>query len=182
MLREYKAPYNLTQQVAAMIIDENNNLIAKNFKSLDSRTILHAEQRVLEEAGEKARGKILITTLEPCTWRKSGKSCSELIVEAGISKVVYGYEDQNQPICAKDYLKEAGIDAMYLKEYRAEIAKITNSYIGNKKEKRIKKAKEKEEIYENQKERKRLKAEGKLGYHRPEEKRNFNQILRKYVL
>ena len=191
MLKDYKAPYDSTQPVAAMIIDENGDIIVRNFKTLNVPVkrnfgkkfgtnigVLHAEQRVLEEAGERARGNILITTLEPCTWRKSGKSCSELIVKAGISKVVFGYPDPYHPICSENYLEENGVEVTNLKEYNEQIAKYTNAHIGEKRKKRINQLQEQGLAF-NPKERERLylKGLGKLGYDRPQSKRELARLL-----
>lgn len=195
MLKDYKAPYNSTQRVAAMIIDWDNNVIARNIKSLDVPTkrgfrrmspqsggagVLHAEQRVLEEAKEKASGNILITTLEPCTWRKSGKSCADLIIETGISKVVFGYPDPYHPIDSEGYLKENGIEVTNLKEYTQEIARLTNGHTWQKKKQKLERLKRQRLIVNPEKvNREYLRGTGKLGgYDRAESKRELDKLLR----
>src|SRR5215217_124343 len=52
----------------------------------------HAEEQAL--AGVDARGATAYVTLEPCGARSSGgRSCSELLVAAGVARVVIACED-----------------------------------------------------------------------------------------
>ena len=54
----------------------------------------HAEAVALEEAGERARGATLYTSLEPCAHASDrGPTCSTLIAEAGIARIVAALED-----------------------------------------------------------------------------------------
>lgn len=49
----------------------------------------HAEAMALAQAGEKSRGATCYTTLEPCAHRSHrGPTCSDLLVEAGVARVV----------------------------------------------------------------------------------------------
>lgn len=53
----------------------------------------HAEEQALAQAGE-ARGATAFVTLEPCAKRTSGvTSCSDLLIAAGISRVVIAAGD-----------------------------------------------------------------------------------------
>ena len=54
----------------------------------------HAEALALAEAGPRARGASLYTTLEPCAHSSNrGPTCAALIPEAGIARVVIGLKD-----------------------------------------------------------------------------------------
>lgn len=54
----------------------------------------HAEERALAEAGAAAVGATAYVTLEPCGARSSGAaSCSELLVQAGVARVVVACTD-----------------------------------------------------------------------------------------
>ena len=54
----------------------------------------HAEAVALDEAGTKARGATLYTTLEPCAHASErGPTCSASIADAGIARVVAALED-----------------------------------------------------------------------------------------
>lgn len=54
----------------------------------------HAEEAVLEAVGEKARGATAYVTLEPCGARSAGgTSCADLLIEAGVKRVVIACDD-----------------------------------------------------------------------------------------
>ena len=54
----------------------------------------HAEAMALAEAGEAARGATAFVTLEPCAHRSPrGPACADLIVGAGIARVVVALGD-----------------------------------------------------------------------------------------
>lgn len=54
----------------------------------------HGEEVALQAAGGGARGATAFVTLEPCAQRSSGgRSCSELLVAAGVARVVYACSD-----------------------------------------------------------------------------------------
>lgn len=71
----------------------------------------HAEDQALKAAGE-ARGATAYVTLEPCGARSSGGApCSQLLVEAGVSRVVVACDDPS-PFAAgrgSERLREAGV-------------------------------------------------------------------------
>lgn len=54
----------------------------------------HAEAMALAEAGEAARGATCYTTLEPCAHRsRRGPACADVLVEAGVRRVVAALRD-----------------------------------------------------------------------------------------
>lgn len=54
----------------------------------------HAEEQVIEIAGETSRDAIAYVTLEPCGARSSGApSCAERLVRAGVRRVVIACDD-----------------------------------------------------------------------------------------
>ena len=55
----------------------------------------HAEVVALAAAGGRARGATLYVSLEPCNHHGSTPPCTEAILYAGISRVVYGAGDPN---------------------------------------------------------------------------------------
>ncbi len=71
----------------------------------------HAEDQALQAAGE-AMGATAYVTLEPCGARSSGgTSCSQLLVEAGVARVVVACDDPS-PFAAgrgSERLQAAGI-------------------------------------------------------------------------
>jgi diaminohydroxyphosphoribosylaminopyrimidine deaminase / 5-amino-6-(5-phosphoribosylamino)uracil reductase len=74
----------------------------------------HAEEVALGHAGDVAAGATAYVTLEPCGARSSGgASCSQLLVETGIARVVIACEDSH-PVGARgaSRLRAAGVDVM----------------------------------------------------------------------
>lgn len=75
----------------------------------------HAEAMVLEAAGEAARGATVYTTLEPCAHRSArGPTCSDLLVHAGVARVVIALADPDQRTWGKGArrLRDAGIEVV----------------------------------------------------------------------
>ena len=73
----------------------------------------HAEAIALAEAGEKARGATLYTTLEPCAHASArGPTCAATIPSAGITRVVIGIEDPDRRTAGQGVamLRDAGIE------------------------------------------------------------------------
>lgn len=72
----------------------------------------HAEEQALEQAADAVRGATAYVTLEPCGARSSGGlSCSELLVAAGVLRVVIACEDAS-PFAAgqgAERLRAAGV-------------------------------------------------------------------------
>ncbi|HEU0133995.1 MAG TPA: bifunctional diaminohydroxyphosphoribosylaminopyrimidine deaminase/5-amino-6-(5-phosphoribosylamino)uracil reductase RibD, partial [Allosphingosinicella sp.] len=73
----------------------------------------HAEAMALAEAGEAARGATAYVTLEPCCHESErGPACADLLVEAGIARVVAALEDPDARISGGGFerLRSAGIE------------------------------------------------------------------------
>jgi diaminohydroxyphosphoribosylaminopyrimidine deaminase / 5-amino-6-(5-phosphoribosylamino)uracil reductase len=72
----------------------------------------HAEVHALEAAGDRARGATLYCTLEPCCHVGRTGPCADLIVKAGIARVVAAVEDPNPLVSGHgfSYLRRHGVD------------------------------------------------------------------------
>ncbi len=89
----------------------------------------HAEEVALGQAGEKARGASAYVSLEPCNVRSSGSlPCSQLLVEAGVSRVIIACEDPH-PLGAHGVsrLGAAGVEVM-LGVMRAEAEALNRGF------------------------------------------------------
>lgn len=73
----------------------------------------HAEIVALRQAGERATGATVYTTLEPCNSHGRTGPCSEALITAGVSRVVSAVADPN-PLMTGGHqrLREAGIDVV----------------------------------------------------------------------
>ncbi len=74
----------------------------------------HAEEIALKAAGEKADGACAYVTLEPCNARHSGAlSCSQLLIQAGVTRVVAACEDPHTTAAhGISRLGAAGVEVM----------------------------------------------------------------------
>lgn len=72
----------------------------------------HAEIHALTEAGTRARGATLYSTLEPCCHQGRTGPCVSRIVEAGIRRVVAAVEDPNPAVRGRGfaYLRANGVE------------------------------------------------------------------------
>ena len=73
----------------------------------------HAEAVALAEAGERASGATLYTSLEPCAHRSQrGPTCAHLIIDAGVSRVVAALEDPDGRTAGDGLrqLQQAGVE------------------------------------------------------------------------
>jgi diaminohydroxyphosphoribosylaminopyrimidine deaminase / 5-amino-6-(5-phosphoribosylamino)uracil reductase len=73
----------------------------------------HAEVMALAVAGQAARGGTAVVTLEPCDHVGTTGPCTQALVDAGISRVVFAATDPN-PLAAggAHSLRQAGVDVI----------------------------------------------------------------------
>ncbi|MFV1990548.1 MAG: bifunctional diaminohydroxyphosphoribosylaminopyrimidine deaminase/5-amino-6-(5-phosphoribosylamino)uracil reductase RibD [Acidimicrobiales bacterium] len=71
----------------------------------------HAERVALDEAGARAAGATLYSTLEPCCHTGRTAPCTDAIIAAGVVRVVVGIEDPDEQVAGKGIaqLRAAGV-------------------------------------------------------------------------
>ncbi len=74
----------------------------------------HAERVALDNAGERARGATLYTTLEPCSHTGRTGPCTDAIIAAGVARVVVAVRDPDDNVAGTGIaqLQGAGIDVV----------------------------------------------------------------------
>lgn len=119
----------------------------------------HAEVEALNKVNNQALGATLYVSLEPCCHWGRTPPCTDAIIQAGIKRVIYGYQDPNPKVGGKgaallqangiecEHLSLPAIDAFYesyqhwLKEkipfVTAKIALSLNGKIAGKEGERI---------------------------------------------
>lgn len=95
--------------VGAVIFDSTGNIVAEGFHDrMASKD--HAEVIAIAQAGKNAAGATLVVTLEPCNHHGTTGPCTQAIIDAGISTVVYAVSDPNVIAAGgAEKLKSAGI-------------------------------------------------------------------------
>ena len=98
--------------VGAVIIDSNGTVIAEGFHDRMTSSD-HAEVLAIKDAGERARGATIVVTLEPCNHSGNTGPCTQAIINAGISTVVYAVNDPNSVAAGgAEALRASGISVV----------------------------------------------------------------------
>jgi len=87
--------------VGAVIVSADGVVIGQGFHERAGEP--HAEVHALTEAGERARGATLYSTLEPCCHQGRTGPCASRIVDAGIVRVVAAVEDPNPAVRGRGF-------------------------------------------------------------------------------
>jgi diaminohydroxyphosphoribosylaminopyrimidine deaminase / 5-amino-6-(5-phosphoribosylamino)uracil reductase len=115
--------------VGAVIVDEHGTEISRGFSR--ERPHAHAEEAALEKLAPDEEGlpaATMFSSLEPCTRRRSShRTCCDLIIEAGIKRVVIAWREP--PTFVPDAhgvqaLKAAGIEVVEYPELAKAAAEI----------------------------------------------------------
>ena len=90
----------------------------------------HAEVVALAQAGQRAAGATLYTTLEPCNHHGRTRPCTQAIIDAGIAEVHSAMADPNPnvPGGGQSRLQEAGLKTV-AGEREQEARKVVEAYL-----------------------------------------------------
>lgn len=103
-------PLSRPNPAVACLIVKDGLVVGRGWTQPGGRP--HAEAMALAEAGDAARGGTAYVTLEPCAHHSErGPTCSNLLVNADIARVVIGTEDPDVRTAGKGVakLRDAGI-------------------------------------------------------------------------
>ena len=96
--------------VGAVIANESTGeVIARGVTAPGGRP--HGEPVAIDRAGDRAQGRTMYVTLEPCSHFGKTPPCSSAIIEAGLSRVVVALTDPDPRVsgCGLNQLRAAGI-------------------------------------------------------------------------
>jgi len=96
--------------VGAIVVDEGTGeIVARGWTQPGGRP--HAEKEALRRAGERARGRTMYLTLEPCAHTGRLPTCADAMVNAGLKRVVCAIPDPNPVVSGRGFaqLSDAGI-------------------------------------------------------------------------
>jgi len=95
--------------VGAVIV-KDGEIVGKGW--YDRYGARHAEPVAIEQAGERCKGAVIYTNLEPCCHFGKNPPCADAVIKAGISRVVSSMTDPNPKVNSGGFakLRQAGIE------------------------------------------------------------------------
>lgn len=109
---------NPNPRVGCKIFDSSGVLVGTGIHGTSG--VDHAEVIALRDAGAKARGGTALVTLEPCNHTGRTGPCSQALIDAGISRVVYAVADNGVAAGGAEQLQAAGIEVMQIHNLAAD--------------------------------------------------------------
>jgi diaminohydroxyphosphoribosylaminopyrimidine deaminase / 5-amino-6-(5-phosphoribosylamino)uracil reductase len=114
--------------VGAVLV-RNGDVIGEGFHAVHGQ--LHAERAAIEDArqrGEDPAGSTIYVTLEPCAHTGKQPPCTDAILEAGISRVVYASEDPTDKASGRGpgMLRDGGVAVELAGGPEAAAARLLN--------------------------------------------------------
>ena len=94
--------------VGAVLV-RDGRVVGEGFHTYEGKK--HAEVVAIEQAGGMGRGATLYINLEPCCHTGRTGPCTDVIIAAGVSKVVAAMQDPNPQVSGKGFeqLRQAGV-------------------------------------------------------------------------
>lgn len=76
----------------------------------------HAEVEALKSLGDRAKGATVYVTLEPCCHHGKTPPCTDLLIESGVARVIYGMRDPDIRVAGQgeQQLRAAGIECIHV--------------------------------------------------------------------
>ena len=92
------------------VVERDGNVVGEGYTLPPGQR--HAEIGALEQAGDRAKGATLYSTLEPCCHHGRTPPCTDAIIAAGIGRVVYAETDPNPRVSGGGAaaLRSAGLE------------------------------------------------------------------------
>src|SRR6188472_4044381 len=105
-------PLGPNPRVGCVLLDADGAEIAEGYHR--GAGTPHAEAVALAEVGADARGATAVVTLEPCNHTGRTGPCSQALIEAGVTRVVFAQPDPN-PVArgGETALRDAGVEVAF---------------------------------------------------------------------
>jgi diaminohydroxyphosphoribosylaminopyrimidine deaminase / 5-amino-6-(5-phosphoribosylamino)uracil reductase len=120
--------------VGAVIVDQNGEEISRGY-SRETDSQVHAEESALAKLATddpRLKAATIYSTLEPCSQRKSRpRTCTQLILEAGIPRVVMAWREPSLFVAdcqGYELLANAGVAVVEIPDLAAE-AQAPNAHL-----------------------------------------------------
>ncbi len=96
-------------RVGAVVVGAGGEVVSEGFHTYEG--MKHGEALALEQAGARARGATLYLNLEPCSHQGRTGPCADLVIAAGIRRVVAAMKDPNPLVAGQGFqrMRAAGI-------------------------------------------------------------------------
>ena len=102
---------DVNPHVGAVVVDSDGTVVGEGWHRGSGTK--HAEVNAVEAAGERAKGATVYVTLEPCNGTGRQGPCTQALIDAGVTRVVYGQQDPNIEMAGGTaVLRTAGIDVV----------------------------------------------------------------------
>jgi pyrimidine deaminase RibD-like protein len=132
-LAKHTLPSAYAFSVGALIVDAHGRTLSAGYTHQDDPRD-HAEEAALAALGPgwlAPAGATLYSSLEPCSVRASRpRSCTELILTAGITRVVFAWREPELFVHGEgaEKLRAAGVEVVELAEL-ADAARVVNLHL-----------------------------------------------------
>ena len=95
--------------VGAVLVDASGVVVGSGSHTYAG--VKHAEILAIEEAGSRARGATLYINLEPCSHQGRTPPCADVVISAGVARVVASMQDPNPEVSGRGFerLRAAGV-------------------------------------------------------------------------
>lgn len=129
-------PSTTAFSVGAVIVDDAGEEIAWGY-SRETDDTVHAEESALAKLADddaRLRTATIYSSLEPCSVRKSRpRSCSRLILDAGIPRVVYALREPDTYVIGEgdEHLKMAGVTVKEVTELAEAVREANRLQLAN---------------------------------------------------
>ncbi|MEU5879264.1 deaminase [Spirillospora sp. NPDC047279] len=123
-------PSETAFSVGAVILGADGREIARGHSREDDPHA-HAEETALARTSAGLAGATIYSSLEPCGERRSRPlTCSELILRAGIGRVVFAWREPSLFVEGKgvELLRAAGVEVVELPGL-ADLARLPNAHL-----------------------------------------------------